>query len=76
MDGGEVVASLSERTLGRTTAEDVLDPATNAVLLPANTLIEEPEAEMIEQAGVEQVKIRSVLTCESPVGCLRPLLRA
>jgi DNA-directed RNA polymerase subunit beta' len=68
MDGGEVVASLSERTLGRTTAEDVLDPTSNAVLLPANTLIEEAEAEMIERAGVEQVKIRSVLTCESPVG--------
>jgi len=68
MDGGEVVASLSERTLGRTTAEDVLDPASNAVLLPANTLIEEAEAEMIERAGVEAVKIRSVLTCESPVG--------
>ena len=68
LDGGETVASLSERTLGRTTAEDVLDPATNAVLLPANTLIEEPEADMLEQSGVEAVKIRSVLTCESRVG--------
>jgi DNA-directed RNA polymerase subunit beta' len=68
MDGGEVVASLSERTLGRTTAEDVIDPTTNAVLIPANTLIEEPEAEQLEQAGVESLKIRSVLTCESPVG--------
>ncbi|MBS0562171.1 MAG: DNA-directed RNA polymerase subunit beta' [Proteobacteria bacterium] len=68
MDGGEVVSSLSERTLGRTTAEDVLDPASNAVLVPANTLIEEPEAELIEKSGVEAVRIRSVLTCESPVG--------
>ena len=68
MDGGEVVASLSERTLGRTTAEDVLDPLSGAVLVPNNTLIEETQAELIEKAGVEQVKIRSVLTCEAAVG--------
>jgi len=68
MDGGEVVAGLSERTLGRTTAEDLLDPVTGAVILPGNTLIEEPEADLIESSGVESVKIRSVLTCESRVG--------
>ena len=68
MDGGEVVAGLEERTLGRTTAEDVLDPITGEVIVPANTLIEEPEAEAIEKAGVESVKIRSVLTCDSRVG--------
>ena len=68
MDGGEVVASLSERILGRTTAEDVLDPATNAVLVGTNVLIEEAEAERIESAGVEQMRIRSVLTCEAKVG--------
>ncbi len=69
MDGGEVVSSLAERTLGRTTAEDVLDPVTNAVLLPRNTLIEEPEADLLESKAVESVKIRSVLTCDSRVGC-------
>jgi DNA-directed RNA polymerase subunit beta' len=68
MDGGEVVSSLSERILGRTTSEDVLDPTTSEVLLPRNSLIEEAEAERIEKAGVEQVKIRSVLTCESRIG--------
>ncbi len=68
MDGGEVVASLSERILGRTTAEDVLDPLTNKVLVANNMLIEETEAEVIERAGVEQVKIRSVLTCQSHIG--------
>jgi len=68
MDGGEVVASLSERILGRTTAEDVLDPVSNKLLVANNTLIEETEAEMIERAGVEQVKIRSVLTCQSHIG--------
>ena len=68
MDGGEVVSSLSERILGRTTAEDVRDPVTNEVLLAANRLIEEEDAERIEKAGVEQLKIRSVLTCEAKVG--------
>jgi len=68
MDGGEVVSSLSERILGRTSAEDVLDPASNTVLVPANTLIEEVEADLIENAAVESVKIRSVLTCEARVG--------
>jgi DNA-directed RNA polymerase subunit beta' len=68
MDGGEVVASLSERILGRTTAEDVLDPVTNEVIVARNTLIEESEAERIETAGVEGMKIRSVLTCDAKVG--------
>ena len=68
MDGGEVVSSLSERVLGRTTAEDVLDPTGGAVLVPANTLIEEVQADQIETAGVESMKIRSVLTCEARIG--------
>jgi DNA-directed RNA polymerase subunit beta' len=68
MDGGEVVSSLSERILGRTSAEDVLDPTTSEVLVPANTLLEESEAERIERAGVESMKIRSVLTCDSRIG--------
>jgi DNA-directed RNA polymerase subunit beta' len=68
MDGGEVVSSLSERILGRTTAEDVADPVSGDVLVPGNTLIEEEEAETIEKAGVESVRIRSVLTCDSQVG--------
>jgi len=68
MDGGEVVSSLYERILGRTTSEDVLDPTSGAVLVPRNRLIEEEDAEKIEQAGVEVVRIRSVLTCESKVG--------
>jgi len=68
MDGGDIVSSLSERILGRTVAEDVLDPTTNQLLLARNTLIEESEAERVEKAGVESMKIRSVLTCEALVG--------
>ena len=68
MDGGDVVAPLSERILGRTAAEDVVDPASGAVLAPAGSLIEEESSEAIEKAGVESVKIRSVLTCDARVG--------
>ena len=68
MDGGEVVSSLAERVLGRTTAADVVDHATGKVIVPANTLIEEPQAERIEKAGIESVKIRSVLTCDTKIG--------
>jgi DNA-directed RNA polymerase subunit beta' len=68
MDGGEVVSSLSERILGRTSAEDVLDPTTNQVIVSRNVLIEEENADRIERAGVEAIKIRSVLTCDSRVG--------
>jgi DNA-directed RNA polymerase subunit beta' len=68
MDGGEVVSSLSERVLGRTTAAAVFDPASGVELVGANILIEEPEAEKIEKSGVESVKIRSVLTCDTKIG--------
>ncbi len=68
MDGGEIVSSLSERVLGRTTAAAVLDPVTGSELVGANVLIEEPEAEVIERSGVESVKIRSVLTCDTKIG--------
>jgi DNA-directed RNA polymerase subunit beta' len=68
MDGGEIVSSLSERILGRTTAEDVVDPVSNEMIIPRNTLIEEEHAERAEKAAVESVKIRSVLTCEAKIG--------
>jgi DNA-directed RNA polymerase subunit beta' len=68
MDGGEIVSSLADRILGRTSAEDILDPVSNEIIMPRNTLIEEEAADRIEQAGVESVRIRSVLTCESHMG--------
>ncbi len=68
MDGGEVVSSLAERVLGRTTAAAVFDPASGAEIVGANVLIEEYEAEKIEKSGVESVKIRSVLTCDTKIG--------
>ncbi|MGB7259342.1 MAG: DNA-directed RNA polymerase subunit beta', partial [Pseudolabrys sp.] len=68
IDAGTVVASLAIRILGRTTAEDVKDPATNKVIVKRGTLLTEPEVEAITNAGVQEMKIRSVLTCESTNG--------
>ncbi len=68
MDGGEVISSLSERVLGRSAAEAVIDPNDNSVIVEPGGLIDEVAADRIEKAGVEQVKIRSALTCEARIG--------
>jgi DNA-directed RNA polymerase subunit beta' len=68
VDAGTVVASLESRILGRTAAEDVLHPATHDVIVESGTLMEEPQVEAIKNAGVQELKIRSVLTCETPSG--------
>jgi DNA-directed RNA polymerase subunit beta' len=64
IDAGTVVASLASRILGRTTAEDLRDPSSNKVVVKRGTLLEEPHVEAITQSGIQEVKIRSVLTCE------------
>jgi DNA-directed RNA polymerase subunit beta' len=68
IDAGQVVASLASRILGRTTAEDVRDPTSNEVLVPNATLLEEPQVERLISAGVQEVRIRSVLTCDTVNG--------
>ncbi len=68
IDAGHVVASLASRILGRTVAEDVRDPATNNVIVPRNTLLDEPSVDAIVRANVQEVRIRSVLTCETTSG--------
>jgi len=68
IDAGQVVASLASRILGRTTAEDVRDPATSKVVVKRGTLLEEPQVEAVTQAAVQEVRIRSVLTCEMTNG--------
>jgi DNA-directed RNA polymerase subunit beta' len=64
IDAGTVVASLAVRILGRTIAEDIKDPASSKVLVKRGTLLEESHVEAVTQASVQEVKIRSVLTCE------------
>ena len=67
VDAGQVVASLAVRILGRSAAEDVTDIDGN-VIVPRGTMIEESHIEKINAAGVQEVKIRSVLTCETRNG--------
>ncbi|MBT4746089.1 MAG: DNA-directed RNA polymerase subunit beta', partial [Rhodospirillaceae bacterium] len=68
LEGGDVVSSLAERVLGRTAAVDVVDPVSNKVLISGGTMIEEVETEILEQAGIQSLLIRSVLTCEIQSG--------
>ncbi len=68
MDGADLIEALSERILGRCAAEDVLDPVTGDLIVSAGQLIDENDADAIEMAKVDTVKIRSVLTCESKNG--------
>ena len=64
----EVVASLGERILGRVSVHDVVNPLTNEILVHAGEEITEAIAQKIEESPIEQVEIRSVLTCESKKG--------
>ncbi len=68
IDAGTVVASLATRILGRTTAADVRDPNSNEIVVPNATLLGEPDVEKIVTAGVQEVRIRSVLTCDTQPG--------
>jgi DNA-directed RNA polymerase subunit beta' len=64
VEGGEIIEGIGERILGRVTLEDVLDPVNGEVLVKAGQEIDEDRVKIIENAGIEKVKIRSVLTCE------------
>jgi len=68
INDGEVVATLGERILGRVSAEDVLAPGTDEVLLTKGELIDERKADLVEQAKVPTMRMRSPLTCESEEG--------
>jgi DNA-directed RNA polymerase subunit beta' len=67
-EGGEIIEHMGDRILGRVALEDVLDPVTGEVLVPANIQIDETLVQKIEDSGLERVKIRSVLTCQSKRG--------
>ena len=68
VEGGETIDSLRDRILGRTAVEDILHPENRSVLVAAGHLLEEDEIEMIEAAGVDEVKVRTVLNCETRFG--------
>ena len=67
IEGGDIIEPLSERILGRTTADQILN-VSNEVILEKGVIISEDDVEKIEMAGVDNVKVRSALTCETQPG--------
>src|SRR5712691_10059257 len=68
MEGGEVIERLGDRVLGRVALEDIRDPFTKETVVRANEEIDEDKVRAMDEAGLERVKIRSVLTCQSRHG--------
>ena len=71
-EAGEVIQPLGDRILGRVALDDIVDPLTGEVIVGANTELDEATVTQIEEAGIEEVVIRSVLTCQTQRGvCAR-----
>ena len=68
IQGGDIVEPLRERVLGRVVATDVLNPGTEDVLAEAGTLLDEKWVEMLELAGVDEIFVRSAMTCKTRFG--------
>ncbi|MDH5560962.1 MAG: DNA-directed RNA polymerase subunit beta' [Deltaproteobacteria bacterium] len=68
LENGEIIVKLEERILGRITQEDIIDPYSKEVIVKEGEMITEKHMDKIDAAGVDQVKIRSVLSCESKNG--------
>jgi len=68
VEGGDVVEPLRERVLGRNTAEDVMRPGTEEVVAPRGTLLDEAWVDRLEAIGVDQIRVRSPITCDNRYG--------
>ena len=68
IEGGNTIEPLAERILGRTAASDIIDSKDNTIILHSGIIITEDDIEKIEKAGIDQVKVRSALTCETQPG--------
>jgi DNA-directed RNA polymerase subunit beta' len=68
IEGGDVVEPLHERVLGRVAAEDVVSPGTKQVVISAGTLLDEQWVNKLEGWGIDEIKVRSAITCESRFG--------
>jgi DNA-directed RNA polymerase subunit beta' len=68
VEGGDVVEPLRERVLGRITAEDVKTPGSDEVIVPTGTLLDEDRVDYLEQKGVDEIKVRSPITCDNRYG--------
>ena len=68
IEGGEVIEALRERILGRVTVYDVVNPETDETVIDAGTLIDEDLCDLIDQLGIDEVKVRTPLTCDTRYG--------
>ncbi len=64
IEGGEIIEHVADRVLGRVAAEDILDPYSDEILVERNSMIDEKKVEKLVQAGVDRVRIRSVMSCD------------
>ncbi|MBB3232021.1 DNA-directed RNA polymerase subunit beta' [Halomonas stenophila] len=68
IEGGDIIVSLAQRVLGRVVAQDVIDPATEEVLIPRDTLLDEAWCAELDTMGVDEIVVRSTITCETSHG--------
>ena len=68
IEGGNILVSLSERVLGRTTAQDIKNPITGEVIIKKKRLLDEADCELIDSAGVKSIQVYSVITCAAQRG--------
>ena len=68
VEGGEIIERIGDRVLGRVSLEDIIDPQTGEVIVSRDQEVNETAADKINDTGIERVKIRSVLTCQSKRG--------
>lgn len=65
---GAIIETIKERIAGRYSIKEIVDPATGEIIVPADTLISEEAADRVEKAGIQSVRIRSILTCKAKQG--------
>ena len=68
IEGGDIIESLGDRILGRVVARDVMRPGSDEILIPAGTMIDEKWVERVELMGIDEVAVRSAISCESRFG--------
>ncbi|MDT8880899.1 DNA-directed RNA polymerase subunit beta' [Halomonas saccharevitans] len=68
IEGGDIIVSLAQRVLGRVVAQDVVDPATDEVLIPRDTLLDEAWCAELDTMGVDEIVVRSTITCQTAHG--------
>ncbi|MDC7708989.1 DNA-directed RNA polymerase subunit beta' [Vogesella indigofera] len=68
VQGGDVIEPLRDRILGRVTATDVVDPSSNETVIEAGTLLDESLIELIDSLGIDEVKVRTAITCDTRYG--------